>query len=944
MKKLSILLVFFFAVSLSSSNAADDSGSLVISDLGTLGGTASNTYDINNQGQVIGNSYTASDAEKHAFLWTPGGGMVDLGTLGGKDSYAHAINDSGQVVGYSRTTSNGERAVLWTPDGGMMNLGTLGGNYSRAIAINEAGQVIGFSYTATNERHAFFWTPEGGIVDLGTLGGDYSYASAINSSGQVVGGSRNLLGDMHAFLITPEDIDNDGAPDLWYRDTDSDGANDLMMDLGTLGGNYSLVYAINNAGLAVGSSNIVSGEYHAFFWAPGGGMVDLGTLGGSPCKAVGINDDGQVVGTSYNASGKERAFLWTPEGEMVDLGTLGGGDSHATAINDVEQVVGVSNIASGEYHAFLWTPDDGMVDLGTLGGDYSRAAVINDAGQVAGESSTAQGETHVTLWSIVNTPQCILQPGDLECILPIEDKDYDLVTGGQRYHGDSHQGIDLEFDTDEVDIIAPCDGEVIAAIEQDLGNGFFQWTVAIRHISDWYIYITFEPHTNVEADNNVQRSWINFPIIPLQDAPYQNPICIKQGDSLGKLVVRDPQIPDFDWYPHIHWTITPTGDFEDAVCPRDKLTPQAEQDLDWIYGEHCLLPVCTDVLDEDFDGITDEIDTDVDREYPIEWSNEFSDIGALGGTTTGFIVDRGHQNLRITDIPSSEPSPNGVLVTSCKYGYATPVTDAIIKTCNETATYTIWVGQPEPEFISACSSAITKVIKGTVGILHTADDGRTATLTLNEGNGLVFDPETFTFTAPDTNSETVIILVAGREISIKPGESKLIVGIGIDKARVKLHRKTDKDQFEVKGSLDLAATSDGIDILNEDVTVTLGEFSETIPAGSFALKGKAYRYNGPRGAITKMNFFDDGRFDVKAKGLNLNVESFTDPIPFFLAIDDDFGNVQIQFDRKGKFPAGGDYGDDDSDSDNDSDKDSDGDSDKDSDKDSDSDNKVKKKK
>jgi len=46
--------------------------------------------------------------------------------------------------------------------------------------------------------------------------------------------------------------------------------------------------------------------------------------------------------------------------------------------------------------------------------------------------------------------------------------------------------------------------------------------------------------------------------------------------------------------------------------------------------------------------------------------------------------------------------------------------------------------------------------------------------------------------------------------------------------RVKLHQKTSGDQFEVVGSFELEATSDGIDILNKDVTVALGEYSETI--------------------------------------------------------------------------------------------------------------------
>ena len=54
---------------------------------------------VNDSGQVVGDSFTAGDAARHAFSWTPTGGMVDLGTLGGTYSIAYAVNGSGQVVG-----------------------------------------------------------------------------------------------------------------------------------------------------------------------------------------------------------------------------------------------------------------------------------------------------------------------------------------------------------------------------------------------------------------------------------------------------------------------------------------------------------------------------------------------------------------------------------------------------------------------------------------------------------------------------------------------------------------------------------------------------------------------------------------------------------------------------------------------------------------------------
>src|SRR5206468_2534360 len=80
-----------------------------------------------------------------------------------------------------------------------------------------------------------------------------------------------------------------------------------VTDLGTLGGDTSIAYAINSIGQVVGVS-----QNHAFRTAANSPINpatdDLGTLGGPASIASGINSSGQVVGQSFTPSGQSHAF------------------------------------------------------------------------------------------------------------------------------------------------------------------------------------------------------------------------------------------------------------------------------------------------------------------------------------------------------------------------------------------------------------------------------------------------------------------------------------------------------------------------------------------------------------------------------------------------------------------------------------------------------------
>jgi probable HAF family extracellular repeat protein len=76
-------------------------------DLGTLAGSFSEAFGVNNRGDVVGYATVGGDISLHAFLWHDGL-ISDLGILGVPESLpvsiANSINDAREVVGLSETS------------------------------------------------------------------------------------------------------------------------------------------------------------------------------------------------------------------------------------------------------------------------------------------------------------------------------------------------------------------------------------------------------------------------------------------------------------------------------------------------------------------------------------------------------------------------------------------------------------------------------------------------------------------------------------------------------------------------------------------------------------------------------------------------------------------------------------------------------------------------
>lgn len=279
-----------------------------------------------------------------------------------------------------------------------------GGRFYAPSDINNLGQIVG-AVGDTHTPQAILWDLRPGqrttylpfYAECCTYMA--SWATAINDHGQVVGSDTYrpalwnpgaarptlLSGDFSDH--TAEDINNAGTIAGWGAFSDATGIGYRAMvwdaggtrNLGTLGGNESIGYAINEAGTVAGASLVAGGDaFHAALWQ-NGGIVDLGVG-----QAFELNDHGQAVGRS-----NDRAVLWN--GTQATF--LGGAGSEALDINNAGWAVGSYNDpAWGDpIRAMLWRNGQ-AIDLNSFLSQADRdagwalvsATGINDLGWIVG--------------------------------------------------------------------------------------------------------------------------------------------------------------------------------------------------------------------------------------------------------------------------------------------------------------------------------------------------------------------------------------------------------------------------------------------------------------------------------------------------------------------------------------------------------------------------------
>ena len=358
-------------------------------ELGTLGGTYSQTFYVTSNGAASGEAGLA-DGSWHSILYE-GQFKKDLGTLGGLNSSAFGSpNAIGQIVGAAETSNpdpNGEDfcgfyasgapfsgqeclGFLWQK-GSMTPLSTLGGHNSAASAINNSGVIAGNAETATTDSTCPTYDPalgqyqvlqdkpvvweNGHIEELPTYGGDPDgYAIAINDHGQVAGGSGTCS-------------TNDPVIGLYFSPVHAllwDHGN--VINLGSLGGSFgNQAHGMNNRGQVVGASDLAGDAvFHGFVWSRSTGMRDIPPVQGDTYSvALGINDVGVVTGVSIDSTFTNLHAFVVEKGVPTDLNTLISADSPlqlqtACSINSRGEITGLAvEKSTGQYRGYLAIPD-----------------------------------------------------------------------------------------------------------------------------------------------------------------------------------------------------------------------------------------------------------------------------------------------------------------------------------------------------------------------------------------------------------------------------------------------------------------------------------------------------------------------------------------------------------------------------------------------------------
>lgn len=290
-------------------------------------------YRMNDRGDV-GGEFDSSAGLNSDFIWHRTAEGVETFIDASQANYRFGgINEQGemQFTAYKSGGSPYEPVALYRfrPGVGveqLMRSNTVPGN---TFGFTSGGQMTGFlSSTTGSGMRTVRFDPGVGFVDIGgPTPGWYQEGRAINESGQVAASVASSATNGFAAVHTPG---------VGWR------------VVGSLGGGWTWVEGMNDAGDIVGGARQYSGNIQPFVAFHNQQIHALGLFPGHTVGfAWDINNHGWVIGES----GYETPFLWTAETGLIELQSLLPPNSgwlieDVHDINNHGQIVGTGRLGS----------------------------------------------------------------------------------------------------------------------------------------------------------------------------------------------------------------------------------------------------------------------------------------------------------------------------------------------------------------------------------------------------------------------------------------------------------------------------------------------------------------------------------------------------------------------------------------------------------------------
>ena len=326
-----------------------------------------------------------------AFAGAPAYSIVDLGRPGTNNvGHADGISSGGNYV-VGRGVVGANNAFVWNATTGTNTILTASNTNNWAVGVNDSGVIVGMSSSSA------------GVTDDNTA---YTSAAAVvwkngtpttlNASGRVFAinnaglavGSTGTVGAVNQRAVL---YDTNALTTTVIGASASDGAT------------MNTAWNINNAGLVIGTGNLATSAGNLpvglVYDSVTGTMTQIASasmVGGGILMAD-VNNNGVVVGSTGSSTKGDQAqmpFEWSAAAGLSALPVPAGFiNGTATGINDQGWVVGYGQTADGNVHGFLDISGtsyllDGLVTHAT-GWTFANAASLDITG--IGNDGTISG-------------------------------------------------------------------------------------------------------------------------------------------------------------------------------------------------------------------------------------------------------------------------------------------------------------------------------------------------------------------------------------------------------------------------------------------------------------------------------------------------------------------------------------------------------------------------